>query len=224
MANNHATLPGTALEVADAASNEILVAKWYAVHTFSHHEQRVNKRLSDKRLNTYLPLYTARSLRKDVKTLIEKPLFPGYLFVFVPLVERLTVLQVPGVVRLVGFGGKPTPLTEQEIESLRTARAMGVYLEPFAYPEIGQKVRIKAGPFEGFQGILIRRKGKYRVVLSLESITSSPFVLDVDSCNVVPVKTDFRSEAALGSGAQYPADQNPLRVALGTGGAYVSPS
>ena len=195
MANQHAALPGAALEVADASSNEILVPKWYAVHTFSHHEQRVNKRLSDKRLNAYLPLYTARSLRKDVKTLIEKPLFPGYLFVFVPLVERLTVLQVPGVVRLVGFGGKPTPVTEQEIESLRTARAMGIYLEPFAYPEIGQKVRIKAGPFEGFQGILIRRKGKYRVVLSLESITSSSFVLDVDSCNVEPVKAHFRSEA-----------------------------
>lgn len=224
MSNKQSALPGTALEVTDAASKEILVPKWYAVHTFSHHERRVNNWLSAKRLNTYLPLYTARSLRKDIKTLIEKPLFPGYLFVFVPLVERLTVLQVPGVVRLVGFGGKLTPVTEKEIESLRTARAMGVYLEPFAYLEIGQKVRIKAGPFEGFQGILIRRKGKYRVVLSLELITSS-FVLDVDSCNVELVKAHFRSEAALGSsGAQYPAHKNSLRVAPGTGGAYESPS
>jgi transcription antitermination factor NusG len=173
--------------ISDAPLLEFSCPKWYAVYTFAHHEKRVNERLAAKNISTFLPLYTTRHRRQSGIVLHEVPLFPGYLFAFIPLFERLKVLQVAGVARLVGTGGKPTPLPEFEIEALRNARTVGIYAEPHPYLEIGRKVRIKAGPFEGLQGILLRRKGKYRVVLSLVLIASS-FVLDVDSCDVEPVK------------------------------------
>lgn len=224
MADEPDLLASTSREALGHASLEDFTAKWYAVHTFAHHERRVNERLTAKNLNTFLPLYSLRSARKDVTAFIEKPLFPGYLFVFVPLVARLAVLKVPGVVRLVGPAGKPIPLTEQEIDCLRNARAQGVHLEPLSHLQVGQKVRIKAGPFEGFQGILIRRKGKYRVGLSLDLIACS-FVLDLDIADLEVAKSRSRSGVALGpSGAQHPVDKNSIRISLRRGGAYVSPS
>jgi len=171
-----------------ASSLESSVPKWYAVHTFAHHEKRVDARLTSKAVNTFLPLYSIRRSVKGVTAVLEKPLFPGYVFVFIPLLERLKVLQVPGVVKLVGSGGRPTPVAEHEIDSLLKARTMGIPAEPHPYLEIGRRVRITTGPFEGLQGILTRRKGKYRVVLALELIASS-FVLDVDSAMVEPVKS-----------------------------------
>jgi len=174
-------------EASDAVWTESATPRWYAVHTFAHHEKRVNERLVGKHVGTFLPLCSVRRRRKSGTVQLEMPLFPGYLFVFIPLLERLKVLQVAGVACLVGTAGRPVPLPECEIESLRKARKMGIPAEPHRHLEIGRKVRIKAGPFEGLQGILTRRKGKNRVVLSLELIASS-FVLDMDGYDVEPIK------------------------------------
>ncbi len=206
-----------------SSSLESSVPRWYVVHTFSHHERHVDERLTAKNLNTFLPLYVVKRYSKNAAPPIEKPLFPGYLFVFVPLLERLKVLQVPGVVKLVGFGGKPTPLADHEVEALRTARTMGVQTEPHVYIEIGNRVRIISGPFEGFQGILIRHKGRYRVVLAIELIASS-FVLDVDSSIVERVK----AVGPLGPAVRCPCEpfvgkKCSPRNLPGMGGMHVSP-
>jgi transcription antitermination factor NusG len=185
---NYQEPSGGAQENTTYSAPEHSVPKWYAIHTFAHHEKRVDERLSVKNVDTFLPLYSVRRTAKGVTGKIEKPLFPGYVFVFILLSQRLLVLQVPGVVKLVGSGGKPLPVEQQEIDSLLKARAMGIPAEPHPWLEIGRKVRITTGPFEGLQGILTRRKGKHRIVLALELIASS-FVLDVDSWMVEPVKS-----------------------------------
>jgi len=161
--------------------------KWYAVHTFAHHEKQVKERLAARNVETFLPLYLTTHRWKNRTAHLELPLFPGYLFVYIPLLERLKVLQVSGVARLVGTAGTPIPLPEHEIESLRNARNISVHTEPHPYLEVGRRVRIKAGPFEGFLGILLRRKGRFRVILSLELIRSS-FVVDICSSDVEPLK------------------------------------
>src|SRR5258708_6550370 len=117
---------------------------------------------------------------------LQLPLFPGYLFVRISLHDRLKVLQVPSVVRLVGFNGVPTALAEEEVEGLRRALAAGLRMEPHPYLTVGRRVRITAGPLAGREGILKRRKGTLRVVLSTELIQRSVFV-DIDVSSVVPV-------------------------------------
>ena len=114
---------------------------------------------------------------------LQLPLFPGYLFVRIAAADRLRVLQVPGVVRLVGFNGQLAALPDEEIEVLKKGLSSGVHAEPHRFLTTGRRVRVKRGPFEGMQGILLRRKGRQRLVLSIELIMRS-VAIDVDIVDV----------------------------------------
>lgn len=116
---------------------------------------------------------------------LQLPLFPGYVFVRLAVRDRLRVLQIPSVVRLVGFSGIPAPLPDQDIESLRGALRQQLHAEPHPYLRIGKRVRILRGPLEGKEGILVRRKANLRVILSIDLIVRS-IVVDVDAADLEP--------------------------------------
>jgi transcription antitermination factor NusG len=99
------------------------------------------------------------------------------LFVRLALRDRLQVLQIPGVVRLVGFNSDPVPIPESDIEALRTALAGGsLILQPHPYLTVGRRVRVKDGPLKGLEGVLVRKKKISRVVLSIPLIARSASV------------------------------------------------
>lgn len=160
--------------------------RWYAAWTRSRHEKTVAEQLERKSVETFLPLYETVRQWKNGRHRVALPLFPGYAFVRIALRDRLEVLKVPGVVRLVGFNGTPTPLGDEEIESLRRALAEGVRAEPHPFLTIGRRVRITAGPLQGAEGILIRKKGAFRVVLSIDLIRRS-VAAEVDSSRLEPL-------------------------------------
>lgn len=168
-------------------------ARWYAAYTRSRHEKRVQEQLQAKSIECYLPLYAVTSRWKDRNVSVQLPLFPGYVFVHIDIRDRMRVLQSPGIVRLVGQENKPEPLPETEIRALRIALTQKISVEPHPFLRAGEPVLIKSGPFEGLEGILLR-KNRLRVVLSLAQIHSS-FVLDVDALDVEPV----RSRLTIGS-------------------------
>jgi transcription antitermination factor NusG len=160
--------------------------RWYAAYTRANHEKRVREQLGLRSVESYLPVYEAMRRWKDRRTRLQLPLFPGYVFVHIALAERLRVLEVPSVVRLVGFNAHPVPLPDAEIERLKTGLAGGVRVEPHPFLTVGRRMRIKAGPLEGLEGILVRRKGRLRLVLSIELIRRS-MVVDVDAEDVQPL-------------------------------------
>lgn len=148
-------------------------ARWYAVYLNARHEKHVTKQLEDRCIDNFLPTYRSVRRWKDRRKELDLPLFPGYVFVYFAECDRLRVLQVPGVVRLVSFNGRPAPLENQEIDSLRNALATGVYAEPHPYLKVGRRVRINRGPLAGMEGILVRKKDTFRVVISLDLIMRS---------------------------------------------------
>jgi transcription antitermination factor NusG len=155
--------------------------RWYAAHTFANHEKRVKEQLHLRNLEAYLPLYTSVRHWKDRRVRLELPLFPGYVFVRLAVRDRLQVLQTPSVARLVGFGGQPTPLPDQEIDALRQGLAHDLRIEPHPYLRVGQRVRVKTGPLQGLEGLLLRRKKTSRFVISLDLIMRSVAVeIDID--------------------------------------------
>jgi len=133
----------------------------------------------------FLPLYNSVRRWKDRRVQLELPLFPGYIFVRLPLCERLRVLQISSVVRLVGFGGLPVPLPDEEMELMRSGLSQSAGAEPHRFLTVGRRVRITAGPFAGLAGVMKRRKSGLRVVISLELIQRS-IMVDVDACDVKP--------------------------------------
>ena len=167
-------------------SADYVESRWYAAYTCANHEKRVREQLEQRSVESFLPLYETIRRWNDRRMRLQLPLFPGYLFVRIASVDRLRVLQVPGIVRIVGFNGQLTALPDQEIESLKKGLASGIQAEPHPFLTTGRRVRVNRGPFEGTQGILLRRKGKQRLVLSVELIMRS-VVIDVDIADVEPV-------------------------------------
>ena len=75
---------------------------WYAVHTRSRHEKMVGSLLAERGIERFLPLVRTLSQWADRRKWVEKPVFPGYLFVRVHEEETPTVRETGGVVRLLG--------------------------------------------------------------------------------------------------------------------------
>jgi transcription antitermination factor NusG len=146
---------------------------WYAVCTAANREKRVADQFRERCVEHFLPTYESLRKWKDRRKMLDRPLFPGYLFVHIALCERIRVVQVPGVAYLVGFNGRPAAVDEKDIESIRLAIALRVRLAPHPYLTAGCRVRICRGPFEGAEGVMVRQSKSFRVVLSLSMIQSS---------------------------------------------------
>jgi len=110
---------------------------------------------------------------------VELPLFPGYVFVKMIIANKVRILAHPGVIRLVGFNGSAVALPDGEIETLRSSLA-NYKAEPYPFLTVGKRVKITSGPFSGLEGRIIRRKGKMRLIVSLELIQRA-ILLEVDA-------------------------------------------
>jgi transcription antitermination factor NusG len=159
---------------------------WYAAYTCARHEKRVAEQFERKGVEFFLPLYQSRRRWKDRTVELALPLFPSYVFVRILLQDRLKVLEVPSVVRLLGHEGHPTPMEAREVESLREGLARRLRAEPHPYLKVGRRVRICNGPLQGSEGILVRHKEKFRVVLSIDLIMRSVAV-EVDAADIEPI-------------------------------------
>ena len=153
---------------------------WFAAYTHSCQERRVTQHLSARNIEYFLPVHKKINHWKNgLRMLIERPLFPGYVFVKIECKERVRVLEMPGVHSIVGAGRQPTPLPYEEIQALRR----GVHLlnaEPHPLLKSGEKVLVRRGPLEGIAGIVVRQKNSTRIVLTLDLIMKSISV-EVDS-------------------------------------------
>ena len=162
---------------------ESVIPQWCVAYTSANHEKRVTEQLLQRSVEHFLPLYESVRRWKDRRIKLQLPLFPGYVFVRLPLCDRMKVLQVPGVARLVGFNGQPAVLADKEIEALRTSTIARLGAKPHPYLTVGRRVRIQRGVLEGVEGILIRRKNALRVVLSIDLIMRSVSV-EVDASDL----------------------------------------
>lgn len=102
----------------------------------------------------------------------------------------MRALEVPGIARLVSFGGNAVAVPDQEIESIRTSLESGLNAKPSQYLAIGQRVRVRSGPLEGCEGYLVRKKRSCRLIVSVTLIQRS-IAVDVDARDVslVPYAT-----------------------------------
>ncbi len=158
--------------------------QWYAVATRSRHEKVVAEQLWQKQIECFLPLKEVLSHWKDRRKKVQFPLFPGYLFVHVPMRNRrLDILKVPSVVRIIGFQGEPEAIPEDQIQSVKTLVFSQLPFDPYPYLNEGDLVEIVRGPLRGLIGRLIEKKSKYKFVLSVDLIQQA-VACEVDASDV----------------------------------------
>jgi transcription antitermination factor NusG len=152
---------------------------WYALRVRSNREAVVQSGLRSRGFDEFLPVYRAKSRWSDRVKVIQRPLFPGY--VFDPS-NRLPVLMLPGFVHIVGFGNGPEPIDEAELNVIRRFVDSGLPITPWPYLSEGEMVMVQHGALSGLEGIVLRATDSLRLVVSLNLLQRSVAVeLDRDS-------------------------------------------
>ena len=155
---------------------EKTIARWYAVYVKSRFEKKTAKLLKDRHIEVYLPLLNRLKQWSDRKKMVEEPLFKSYIFVRTDLKNYYDILNTPGIVRFVGFEGKPVPVPDNQIVAVR--QFVGEYDDSCSIDELqalreGQLVEIVYGEMRGLVGRLVSLQGKQRLVVDIESVGQS---------------------------------------------------
>ena len=162
---------------------------WFAAYLKSRHEFRVRELVTNAGIESFLPTVDTLRRWKDRKKIVTFPLFPGYIFTHIDnnKAAMLSVLKTPGVVRFLSIEqGKPTPVSDVQINSLKTIVENKIPVEPYPYLKKGQRVRIKSGLLAGVEGILLERKAHHILVLSVDILKQGASV-KIDAVDVEPV-------------------------------------
>jgi transcriptional antiterminator NusG len=147
---------------------------WYALYTRPRHERQVQDELSAHEIESYLPTHKVRRRWSDRYKMVEEPLFKNYLFVNVEEERYRESLKPYGSVSFISFDeGRPAIIPDAELEALRILVTSELPHNPYPFLKIGRKVRVKYGPLEGCEGILIRKKGIDRLVVSVDLLQRS---------------------------------------------------
>lgn len=169
---------------------------WYAVTVKHQHEQPVRSLLESKGLEALAPTYRGCRRWSDRLKELDLPLFSGYVFCRFPYQERIQVLDTPGVVKVVSFGGKPAEIPDTEIAAMQAVIVSRLPARPWPYLKPGDRVRIERGPLRGVEGTLLREKDRLHLVVGVELLQRAMAVeLEIDM--VEPVRV---LRAAVGGG------------------------
>ncbi len=147
--------------------------RWYALHTMSNCEARVANYLRAFDVEAFLPDYPSRRQWNDRVKVIRRPLFPGYLFGRLQKKLPSEALGAPGLAHIVGFGGVPVPIPEEEIDSVRRLVESGLSVCGCPMLKTGERVRMRNGPLKGVEGRLERIKNQFRLIVSVELLCRS---------------------------------------------------
>jgi transcription antitermination factor NusG len=161
-------------------------SRWYALYVRSRHEKVVEGALRNKGYPVFSPFYRTRRKRVDRTVEIDVPLFPGYVFSLFDANKRLPILMTPGIVALVGAGNRPEPVHDTEIASIRKLALSGRPVQPWPFLRSGQRIRVQAGPLMGAEGIFLRVKDEYQLVVSISLLQRAVSVI-IEKDAVVPL-------------------------------------
>jgi transcription antitermination factor NusG len=159
---------------------------WWAIYTRHQHEKTVEDLLRAKGFEVFLPLYESVRKWKDRRKLLSLPLFPCYVFVRGGLDRRLQVVTTPGVHMVLTRGEKVAMIPGGEIDAIRRTVEGPFRVEPHPFLRCGERVRVIRGSLEGVEGVLVRKKNLFRLVLSVEMLAQSVGV-EIDASDVIPL-------------------------------------
>ncbi len=169
-----------AKEAEEATKDASSQAKWYIVHTYSGHENKVAKSLKQRVesmgfegriFDIIVPTRNTVRVSQGKKENVKEKIFPGYVIVKMILDDEswLLVRTTQGVTAFIGAGNKPTPISEKEVEAIQKFMNTEEPLYKTTFSQ-GEAVKIVDGPFTDFLGTIDsidEAKGKLKVLVSI---------------------------------------------------------
>jgi transcriptional antiterminator RfaH len=147
------------------------IIKWYPVYTQPRAEKKACQALTNKGVETYLPLHRQLKQWSDRKKWVEEPFIKSYLFVYIKEHQQTEVLMTKGVSRFIYFSGKIASMPKRQIDDLKLVMASPFELEITEEDlQPGEKVMIKAGPLKGLMGEIISYRSQKQLALKLENL------------------------------------------------------
>jgi transcription antitermination factor NusG len=169
--------------------------QWFALRVKPHRERVVASAAHHKGFEEFLPLYKCRHRWSDRSKVLELPLFPGYVFCRLNEEDRFALLTIPGVVHLVSNGRVPMPIDDEEISAIQTAIRSEIPVEPWHFLEVGERIKLSAGPLAGLEGFLVQADDQKRVVVGLTVLKRS-IAVEVERHWIEPLVRVGQSAAA----------------------------
>lgn len=156
--------------------------RWYVVHTYSGHENKVRENIQ-KMINAstikdhfgqiVVPTEEVAEMKKGKKTITTRKFFPSYILIEMFMSDEAfhLVSDLPGVTGFVGTSSGPQPLTKPEVDRIlgRMDKERQTIIPEIPFT-MGEHIRIKDGPFSDFTGVIDEinvERGKLRVLVSI---------------------------------------------------------
>jgi len=161
------------LSVDEQVRHHVEDLSWHVLYTRHQHEKAIAHILSTKGFEVFLPLYSATHRWTDRNKQLSLPLFPCYVFLHGGLDRRLDIITTPGIHMLVTSSGHAAVVPEEEICAVRQLVEKCQGVEPHPFLSSGDWVRVKSGPLMDVEGILVRKKNLFRLVVSVKILGKS---------------------------------------------------
>lgn len=177
-----------------------MTLRWYAVHTYSGHEQKakrylesviVSSGLEQKFGQILIPTEQVTEMRQGRRTTSTKKFLPSYILVEMELdqITQNLVVNAPSVTNFVGAAGKPHPLKVNEVERImgQVDRSRTAEVKDVPY-KAGDSVKVIDGPFADFSGFVSEVNLERRKIKVMVSIFGRPTPVELDFLQIEPVK------------------------------------
>jgi transcriptional antiterminator NusG len=146
---------------------------WYGIRTRSNQEKIAATVLRDKGYEPFLPIHRVRRRWSDRVVTTELPLFPGYLFCRFDYRQRGPIVTSLCVVSIVGCGDQPAPIPDEQINAVRTIVDSHIAAVPGPLLREGQRIRVTSGPLKSLEGVLVRKKSNWSLVICIDLLQRS---------------------------------------------------
>jgi transcriptional antiterminator RfaH len=164
----------------------LLHDKWYALRVRANHETAVERGLAQRGYTAFVPTMKWRRQWSDRIKIIHKPMFTGYVFCKYDETCTERMVDLPAVHHIVGFGGAPMPVDDQELSSIRILANTDHQLECWDDIRNGERVTISSGALQGVEGTFIEGKDRTWVVVGVTLLQRAVSVI-VPRDAVVPM-------------------------------------
>ncbi|HAQ39899.1 MAG TPA: transcription termination/antitermination protein NusG [Clostridiales bacterium] len=160
--------------------------RWYVVHTYSGHENKVkanieklveNREMQDAIFEVRVPVEEVLEVKNGKKKMKERKMFPSYVIIKMIMTDEswYLVRNTRGVTGFVGPGSKPVPLTDEEVKALGVVeRLPAIELVP------GDTIKVKEGPFEDFIGAVESISQEKRKIKAFVSMFGRETLIELD--------------------------------------------